>query len=337
MDNKKYLVSAIVSVYNCERFIAGCLKDLERQTIADRLEIVVINSGSQENEEPIIRDFQKRFNNIVYIKTENRETIYQAWNKGIKAASGKYITNANTDDRHRKNAFEVMTNVLEQNKDVELVYADYITTETENGTFEEYMSEQCHSRPEFNQVQLLCGCFIGPQPMWRKKLHKQFGYFDETLKVVGDYEFWLRIAEKCYFKHINENLGLYLNNPNGAEHRDALLGYSEAEKVKKRYINRWLKEHSSDKKILKEATKQISQSLFCRGYDYFSANFFSLAKEVFLLSLACNWRNSKIYPRLVVCYFSPGTIQILRKITKRLKSKRKYLKNAESKRCNTNL
>src|SRR3990167_2240646 len=95
ITEKYYIVSAIVSVYNCERFIRGCLEDLEQQTIADKLEIVVVNSGSRQNEEPIIKEFQAKYDNIVYIKTEERETIYQAWNRGIKASSGKYITNAN--------------------------------------------------------------------------------------------------------------------------------------------------------------------------------------------------------------------------------------------------
>ncbi len=30
---------------------------------------------------------------------EARETLYQAWNRGIKQARGRYLTNANTDDR----------------------------------------------------------------------------------------------------------------------------------------------------------------------------------------------------------------------------------------------
>ena len=108
----KYLVSAIVSTYNSEKHIRGCLEDLENQTIADRLEIVVVNSGSQQNEEAIVKEFQKKYNNIKYIKTERRETIYKAWNRAIKAASGEYITNANTDDRRRQDALEIMAKAL---------------------------------------------------------------------------------------------------------------------------------------------------------------------------------------------------------------------------------
>ncbi|RZB34874.1 MAG: hypothetical protein SRB1_00642 [Desulfobacteraceae bacterium Eth-SRB1] len=75
---------------------------------ADRLEIIVVNSGSEQNEEAIVKEFQKKYSNIKYIKTDQRETVYAAWNRGVKAASGKYITNANTDDRRRADACEQM-------------------------------------------------------------------------------------------------------------------------------------------------------------------------------------------------------------------------------------
>ncbi len=127
-----YLVSAIVSAYKSERFIRGCIEDLESQTIAARLEIVIVDSCSPQNERAIVEEFQKKYSNIKYIRTETRETVYAAWNRGIKASSGKYITNANTDDRHRHDAFEIMVNELERKPEITLVYADVIMTEKEN-------------------------------------------------------------------------------------------------------------------------------------------------------------------------------------------------------------
>jgi glycosyltransferase involved in cell wall biosynthesis len=236
MSTKDYLISAIVSVYNCEQFIAGCLEDLEQQTIPDKLEIIVVNSGSQQNEEPIIKEFQKKYDNIVYIKTENRETIYKAWNRGINIASGEYITNANVDDRHRRDAFEIMADVLKNNRDIDIVYADDIITETENETLENCTPVGYSNWPEFDPHKLIFNCYIGPHPMWRKRLHGEYGYFDENFEVAGDYDFWLRIAVKCKFKHVNNCLGLYLRRENSAGHRESEVTMIETLKVRSKYI-----------------------------------------------------------------------------------------------------
>ena len=82
-DSNGYLVSAIVSTYNAERFIRGCLEDLENQTIADQIEIIVVDSGSQQDEEAVIREFQEKYSNIKYIKTDNR--VKRFMQHGIEA------------------------------------------------------------------------------------------------------------------------------------------------------------------------------------------------------------------------------------------------------------
>ena len=197
----------------------GCLENLVKQTLFHKggLEIVVINSGSEENEEYIVKEFQKIYPNIKYLITK-RETIYKAWNRGINLASGKYITNANTDDRHRDDALEILADELDKNHEVGLVYADQLITRNENETFEKNTLTGYFEWPEFDRNQLIhCACF-GPQPMWRKSLHKEFGFFNEDFKVAGDYEWWLRISEKVAMKHIPQKLGLYLLSENSVEH-----------------------------------------------------------------------------------------------------------------------
>jgi len=227
----KPLVSAIVSTYNSERFIRGCLEDLEAQTIANQIDITVIDSGSQQNERGIVEEFQQRYDNIVYIRTEEREGVYAAWNRGIKAARGKYITNANTDDRHKSDAFEQMVNVLEAMPNLALAYANVYITETENETFENHTRVGTYRWKNFNSLELINGCFIGPQPMWRRSMHDKYGYFDETFESAGDWEFWLRMAEREKFIHLDEFLGLYLKAPTSIEHRNQELSRQEAIRV----------------------------------------------------------------------------------------------------------
>lgn len=218
------LVSAIVSVYRAEKYIAACLDDLEQQTISDRMEIIVIDSGSDQNESEVILRYQNKYNNIKYIRTAERETVYAAWNRGIRLSSGEYITNANTDDRHRKDAYAVMVAALEQHPEIALVYADLFITEIENQTFDTCTPTGRFEWLEWDRQKLLEGsCFMGPQPMWRRSVHKEYGYFKADFITSGDYEFWLRISQTHEFLHLHELLGLYLKTPTSIEHsnRDA--------------------------------------------------------------------------------------------------------------------
>ncbi len=247
VGGKEYLVSAIVSTYNSERFIRGCLEDLEAQTIADQVEIIVINSGSEQNEEAVVKEFQQRYENIKYIETDSRETVYEAWNLGIKASTGKYLTNANTDDRHRKDAFEVMVKVLEALPEVALGYADLIITEVENETFENCTPAGLFRWMNWNRKDLLKGvCFMGPQPMWRRSVHEEYGYFDGSLVTSGDYEFWLRISQTQTFLHIPVLLGVYLRSPGSIEHANRKRQAKENREIVQTYKSAY-----ESKKIIK--------------------------------------------------------------------------------------
>ena len=264
--SKEYVITAIVSTYNSERFIRGCLEDLENQTIADRLEIVVVNSGSQQNEEMIIKEFQKRYSNIKYIRTENRETVYQAWNRGIRAASGSYITNANTDDRHRPDAFEIMARALEENPTVGAVYADNLISDKENETFENNSAKQYFKRPNFSLRQMLLFSFFGPQPMWRRSIHRKIGYFDENLSVAADYDFFIRLSREFGALHIGKNLGLYTRRSLSIENSNREKCVSETRQVLKRYRHIIpLEELYPDLKFEKEQGKARAACLADQG------------------------------------------------------------------------
>ena len=207
-----YLVSAIVSTYNAERFLRGRLEDLEAQTIADQLEIIVIDSGSQQNERAIVEEFQGRYRNIRYLRTERRETVYQAWNRGIREASGEFVTNANTDDRLRHDALETLVRALGEHPGCVLAYPDFRITQQENVTFAGHQPYGFKQWPPYDRLSLLELCCIGPFPLWRRSLHREIGYFDERYRSAADYEFWLRAALSHDFIHVPQFLGLYWLN-----------------------------------------------------------------------------------------------------------------------------
>lgn len=232
------LVSAIVSTYASAQFLLGCIEDLEQQTIADQLEIIVIDSASPQNEGEIVRELQGRYSNIRYLRTEQRETVYAAWNRGIAMARGRYLTNANTDDRHRRDAFELMVKTLESLPEIDLVYADVLVTQVPNQTFDQHTACDRYEWHRWDRNVLLdTGCFIGPQPMWRRSVHELYGGFDASYVTSGDYEFWLRISQTSQFQHIAQPLGLYLARPDSIEHANESLKQQENDRLRRLYRN----------------------------------------------------------------------------------------------------
>ena len=240
-------VSAIVSVYNAARFLEQCLINLLSQSLylAGELEIVVVNTGSQQNERAIVQEFIHNGYYIKYIEVPTRETVYSAWNRGIQASDGIYITTANADDRHKNNALEILAKSLDDNAKAALVYADVDITEEENRLFGEALIVGQYKWSDFCPIQLLKGCFCGPQPMWRKNVHEQIGYFDSDFVSAGDYEMWLRMAVDYKFIHLKEVLGLYLKSPLSIEHSNLQKGINEANVARSRYVEKILKKHRS--------------------------------------------------------------------------------------------
>ncbi|NUO07172.1 MAG: glycosyltransferase [Candidatus Brocadia sp.] len=221
-ENSQIKVSAIVSTYNSERFIRCCLQGLIDQTLykTGTLEIIVIDSGSQQNERTIVEEFQKYYDNIVYFHTEGRETIYEAWNRGIKVAKGEYITNANTDDRLKSTALEIFSNYLDTHPEIILIHADQQKVVDNEIIDTENLSEDNGNWqwPPFSRTALLFCTQVGSQPMWRRSLHDKYGYFDESLIIRGDQDFFIRISHEGKFHFIRKVLGTLHYSPSSVSH-----------------------------------------------------------------------------------------------------------------------
>ncbi|MGN1044072.1 MAG: glycosyltransferase family 2 protein [Acutalibacteraceae bacterium] len=89
-------VSAIVPVYNTEKYLDDCLTSIENQTLKD-IEIICINDGSTDNSLKILESHASRDDRIKIINQEN-QGVSVARNKGIEAATGEYISFMDSDD-----------------------------------------------------------------------------------------------------------------------------------------------------------------------------------------------------------------------------------------------
>jgi len=233
-------VSALVSAYASERYMAACMQDLVEQTLFQKgqLEIVVVDSASPENEAAIVKSYMAKHPNIAYQRSPKREGVYMAWNRAARIARGAYFCNANTDDRHRPDALEVLADCLDANPSVGLAYADCFMTREHNAHFGSAPLIGRLAWPAFERDRLVHCCIIGPQPMWRRELHEESGYFDARYRVAADYEMWLRLTQRTTAMHVDDVLGLYLHADDGVENANRHHCGMETVAIREMYLRR---------------------------------------------------------------------------------------------------
>ncbi len=117
-------ISIIVPIYNAEKYLNKCLDSLVNQT-KDNLEFILINDGSKDNCEQIIKTYKDK--RIKYYKNEN-QGIGKTRNFGIKKATGKYLMFLDSDDYLEKDACEKLFSTAEKEK-ADLIVFDFYRVE----------------------------------------------------------------------------------------------------------------------------------------------------------------------------------------------------------------
>lgn len=103
IDNQSQpLVTVVVPVYNGGKFIDKCLNSLSNQTYKN-LEIIVVNDGSSDNSEKIIKKYP-----VKLITHEKNSGLSASRNTGIDAATGEYIHFMDVDDSINEVYYEAM-------------------------------------------------------------------------------------------------------------------------------------------------------------------------------------------------------------------------------------
>lgn len=215
------LITAIVSTHAAERWIRGCLDDLLAQTIADRLEILVVDAGSPQGEAAIVHEYGRRHGNIRCVRTPTRENTSTVFNLATGLARGRYLTTANTDDRHHPDFCERMVAALEAHPQAGIAYADSLITTRDNETFADNTATRRYAWPDYTPTAALSCCLFGAQPVWRRDAHRLAGAWDPALSRANDHDMFLRIAWRCGAVHVREVLGLFLQRPDSQSGSDA--------------------------------------------------------------------------------------------------------------------
>ena len=163
------------------------MQSVAAQTFKE-LEYIVIDGASTDGSVEVIKKFEPQFAYLRWV-TEPDLGIYNAMNKGICMASGDYIQILNSADcLAEPDVTERMLAVLEKAGNPSIFYGNMVKC-FPNGR---KIVDKCFAGQEITMLGMFTGT-LNHNPVYiRRDLFKKYGYYDESLKIVSDWKWYLQ-------------------------------------------------------------------------------------------------------------------------------------------------
>ena len=107
-------VSFIIPAYNAEKTIVRCIDSILCQSQNSDIEIIVVDDGSEDKTQNIVRNLSKEIYNLRYLRKVNGG-VSSARNYGLKYAKGKWIMFVDSDDELKQNLLSSLLQSTERN------------------------------------------------------------------------------------------------------------------------------------------------------------------------------------------------------------------------------
>jgi glycosyltransferase involved in cell wall biosynthesis len=180
-------ISVVVAVRNGADTIEQCITSFIEQTYPHK-EMIVIDGCSTDGTTTIV---EKYSSHLAYWVSEPDDGIYSAWNKGLRAATGDWITFLGADDKFwNASVLHSIAPALVKAQRLQwrVVYGSISRIDKSGAQVSLRTSPWELARSEFRNHMSI------PHPglMHHRSLFEIHGAFDESFKICGDYELLLR-------------------------------------------------------------------------------------------------------------------------------------------------
>jgi glycosyltransferase involved in cell wall biosynthesis len=224
------IVSVVIPNYNYAHYLGDTLDSVFAQTYS-HLELIVVDDGSQDESEALVRSYGK----LIRFIRQNNQGVSVARNRGVQESKGQYIAFLDADDLWLPTKLEKQVQRLLDDPEIGLVHCGMQEIDRNGVALENYLDglEGWVSREMLLLKQpVILGA--GSTALVPRATFDALGGFDTRLGTSADWEFCYRVAVRQRIGFVPEVLVRYRNHGNNMhanvklmEH-DILIGYKKA-------------------------------------------------------------------------------------------------------------
>ncbi|MBK1724121.1 glycosyltransferase family 2 protein [Thiocystis violacea] len=251
MTHTDPLVAIITRTKNRALLLERCVKTVLAQTSADWVHVIVNDGGDADEVDRLLEGYREPYRGrLKVIHNPQSLGMEAASNVGIRASQSRYLVILDDDDTWDPRFLQVMVEVLQRETwpDTRGVFCH---TEI---VLEEIRGTQIREigRKDFNgwlkAIDMLCllavnrftpVCFL-----FERAVLDEIGMFDETLPVIGDWEFNIRFLERYDIRVHPEYLAFWHQRPkvkNGLG--NSVIADSDLHDIyRSRMVNKWIRQ-----------------------------------------------------------------------------------------------
>ena len=174
-------LSIIVPVYNTEKYVINCLESINKQSY-DNYEVIIVNDGSPDNSEFLIKNYIKDKPKFKYYK-KNNGGLSDARNYALKRISGDLIAFVDSDDYILPNMYSEMIKKIKKDKTDMAICDFYIEKNNKRKTF------KCTNFTDIYDCPVsACNKVYKKELVQNRKFLKNFWY--------EDYNFFIKLCKE---------------------------------------------------------------------------------------------------------------------------------------------
>lgn len=190
-------------------------------------EYIVIDGASTDGSVEVIKKMESEFIHLKWI-SEPDKGIYNAMNKGLRMASGDYIQILNSADCFAaRDVIDRMLSALEEESFPSIFYGNMVKCFPDGRK----KVDKSFAGNEITMLGMYTGSLNHDPVYIRRDLFEKYGYYDENLKIVSDWKWFLQAiilgAEKP--KYVDMDVTLF--DMTGISETNKALGKAEREQV----------------------------------------------------------------------------------------------------------